>query len=195
MKLPVYILAGGRSSRFGSDKARAMVRGRSLLEHVAAMLDPMASQITVVADRIGKYDDLGYRTIADAKPHLGPVAGLGRALEDLGGERRWLLLCSCDALVIRAAWLRTLVESMSDECDAVAYRGDRWQPMPGLYRSTALPRVIAQLDQDRRSMQSLLQSLCTAALPLPEDWPEHWQANTPADVARIDLDGGSGRPD
>ena len=79
-RLPIYILAGGRSSRFGSDKARAVLDGEPLIKRVARMAMPIAESTTIVADRTGKYDDLGLRSIADDPPHLGPLGGLAAAL-------------------------------------------------------------------------------------------------------------------
>jgi len=184
-QLPVYILAGGRSSRFGSDKARALRRGRPLLCHVAAMLEPVASRITVVADRARKYDDLGFRTVADRQPGRGPLGGLAGALADLPGERHWLLLCSCDAAVLRSAWLHQLLAYRGAGHDAVAFRSSRWQPMPGLYARTARPTIADCLNGQDRSMQNLLDRLRSIAVPLPADWPEHWQINTPQDLHRV----------
>ena len=172
-RLPVYILAGGRSSRFGSDKARASLHGRPLLRHVAAMLEPVAARLTVVADCCGKYDDLGLRTLADQQPGLGPLAGLHTALGDLAPEDHWLLLCSCDAAVVRGEWLRRLIAGRSAEHDAVAFRSSRWQPMPGLYARTALPVIAHCIHGRNRSMQNLLDQLRSISLALPTDWPEH----------------------
>jgi len=187
-QLPAYILAGGQSRRFGSDKARAIFHSQPLLRHVAAMLQPVASSITVVADRDGKYDDLGFRTRADREPGLGPLGGLDTALADLPTEHDWLLLCSCDALVIQPHWLTRLIASIDAGHDAVAFRGDRWQPMPALYARTAGPVIAHWLQRDERSMQTLLDHLHTVELPLPDDWPTRWQANTPRDLTDLDAD-------
>jgi len=187
-RLPVYILAGGRSSRFGSDKARALFQGRPLLSHVAAMLEPVAASITVVADRMGKYDDLGFRTITDRRPDLGPLGGLDTAIADLPAGSDWMLLCSCDALVIRTAWLTRLIGAITDDRDAVAFRGDRWQPMPALYARPVATTVLQQIEGDHRSMQSLLDRLNVASLPMPDDWPERWQANTPAALREFNAE-------
>jgi molybdopterin-guanine dinucleotide biosynthesis protein A len=74
--IPVYLLAGGRSSRFGSDKARAELAGVPLILRLAHQVEPVASPLVVVADRRDKYLDLGLTTIADALPGLGPLGGL-----------------------------------------------------------------------------------------------------------------------
>ncbi len=197
IRLPIYILAGGRSRRFGSDKARAMFQGQPLLGHVATLLEPVASRITVVADRACKYDDLGFPTIADSLPGLGPLAGLQTALTDLPQEEDWLLLCSCDALVVRPAWLQTLLQACDarhhaeqrncaqrncEQHNAVAFRAAHWQPMPGLYSRCALPVVNQSLASEDRSMNKLLNQLTVKAVQLPTDWPQQWQANTPQEL-------------
>ena len=181
-RLPIYILAGGRSRRFGSDKARAVLNGQTLLARVAMMLEPVATSITVVADRAGKYEDLGFRTIADRRPGLGPLAGLEAALHDRSTGDGWLLLCCCDALVIQRAWLDQLLSAPRDQHDAVAFHGDYWQPMPALYAATAQPTVSALLSAGDRSMQRLLNQLTCNSQPLPHDWPDVWQANSRHDL-------------
>src|SRR3954452_12325135 len=97
LKLPVYVLAGGKSSRFGSDKARALIDGTPLIRILADRLSPFASSLTVVAEVAGKYDDLGLKTIADQVPGLGPMGGLKTILGSLPENSRspWFLLVSC----------------------------------------------------------------------------------------------------
>lgn len=180
-RLPVYILAGGRSSRFGSDKARAILDGRPLIQRVADLLSPVASAVTVVADRKDKYSDLGFRTIVDLHPGLGPLAGLETALADLPAESRWLLLCCCDAAIIQSTWLDTLLAARSAQHEAIVFAGKHAQPMPGLYAHDAVPIVTHHLKSNQRSMQHLLRETKTLKLPLPDDWPENWQINTPED--------------
>ncbi|MCC6581727.1 MAG: molybdenum cofactor guanylyltransferase [Phycisphaeraceae bacterium] len=183
-RTPVYILAGGRSSRFGSDKARASIRGGTLLKHVADMLSPVACDLTVIADHADKYRDLGFRTIADIRPGLGPLAGLHAALADLPQDHRWLLLGSCDMFVVRRHWLEHLLANADDQRDAAAFRAQRWQPMPAMYARTTAAAVEAALDSGDRSMQHLLDLLDVAEIPTPADWPADWQVNTVHDLAR-----------
>lgn len=65
------VLAGGRSSRFGSDKALAMLEGRTLLDHAAAALGPHCDAVVVV----------GRGAIADwPRADMGPLGGIAGAL-------------------------------------------------------------------------------------------------------------------
>lgn len=181
-RVPVYILAGGRSSRFGSDKARAIINDQPLICHVASLLKHIATELTVVADCADKYADLGLRTIADRRPGLGPLAGLDTALHDLSASSGWLLICSCDAIVLRRSWLDQLLTAPAAGYNAVAFKDQHWQPMPALYHTRARPTVAKHLADNDRSMQSLLNQLSAHARPLPTDWTDHWQVNTPDEL-------------
>ena len=184
--LPLYILAGGRSSRFGSDKARAVIQGQPLIRRVAGTLVPFATRITVVADVPGKYADLGLATIADATPHQGPMGGLATALADceVASGSSWLLLVACDLVDIRSVWVdRLLAHTRGGAAgrNAVVFMGQRWEPLLALYHTSILPEVTQRMTQGDRAMQRLLETLATVAVPLPADWPTIAQINTHED--------------
>lgn len=67
------VLAGGRSSRFGSDKARAMLAGRTLADHARDLLAPHADRV-VIADHGADISDR-------PRGGLGPLGGIAGALE------------------------------------------------------------------------------------------------------------------
>ncbi|MDB5584147.1 MAG: molybdenum cofactor guanylyltransferase [Bradyrhizobium sp.] len=69
------ILAGGRSRRFGSDKAEARLAGRTLLDHAIHQLQPQAEAI-VICGRTSAHLALNDRP----RPNLGPLGGINAAL-------------------------------------------------------------------------------------------------------------------
>ncbi|MBB3590981.1 molybdopterin-guanine dinucleotide biosynthesis protein A [Rhizobium sp. BK529] len=76
--IPGVVLAGGRSSRMGRDKAAVILGGRSLLDHVVSRLSPQAAHIAINAD-----DDAGHGlpVISDRIPgKAGPMAGIHAAM-------------------------------------------------------------------------------------------------------------------
>jgi molybdenum cofactor guanylyltransferase len=76
MKVLGAILAGGKSKRFGSDKAIALLNGMPLIDHVAGSLSTQCDEIIVV----GRNHN-GYRCIEDRPaPDMGPLAGLAGAM-------------------------------------------------------------------------------------------------------------------
>jgi len=93
MRVLGAILAGGRSSRFGSDKALALIDGRPMLEHVAGRLAGQCDGLVVV----GRDWPAMHRVEDRPEPGLGPLGGLAGALahaRDHGFDA--VLTSSCD---------------------------------------------------------------------------------------------------
>ena len=179
--VPGYILAGGRSRRFGRDKARAIVDGAPLIVTVARVIEAAASGLTVVARRPGEYDDLGFRTIGDVVEGMGPLGGLLTAMEDMRSPG-WLLLSACDWRGLRAGWLCRLLDARAGECDAVAFRGRRREPLLALYHTRMVGRVREHLRGDDRSMHALLASSRTVMVDAPAGWESVVNVNREVDT-------------
>lgn len=180
---PAYILAGGRSSRFGSDKARAMLDDMPLIVAVAHCVAPVAAGVRVVADVAGKYGDLGLNTIADEVPGFGPMGGLHAALRHRG--EGWLLLVCCDLVGLKPSWIELLLSRRSPELQAIAFRHDCWEPLPALYHTSLLAEVTRRIERRALAMQGLLNAVPALPLPLPDDWPRIVQVNTPAELEEV----------
>jgi len=179
------LAGGGRSRRFGSDKARAPLAGVPLIRRVADALGPACGAVYAVAAHAGVYDDLGLTTLGDDVPGLGPLGGLATALRHrrkLHGEG-WLVLASCDGVGAHAGLIERLVAHQT-RSRATVFRHARWEPMPGLYHTAALPAVEGQLQRDQRAMWRLLEAIDAEAVPWPGEAGGLAQVNTPDDLAR-----------
>ncbi|KQZ60772.1 molybdenum cofactor guanylyltransferase [Sphingopyxis sp. Root1497] len=105
MKTLGAVLAGGRSSRFGSDKAAALLAGQSLLDHALAALRPHVDAVVVVGRAIE-----GQPMIADwPAPDLGPMGGIAGALRHAEAAGFDQLLCISVDCVRLPADLRALL--------------------------------------------------------------------------------------
>lgn len=189
--MPVYILAGGRSSRFGSDKARALLDGEALITRLARQIEPVASRVSVVAEAADKYADLGLRTIADRRPGLGPLAGIEAALFDAHHISDWIIIFSCDLTAIHPAWIELLAAARRSESKVATFAepGSRRHPFPGLYHAGLLPAVASCLEEGRLAVRSLIESVDHSDVALPSDWPQVAQVNTPEHLKRADAAG------
>ncbi|MEM9420419.1 MAG: molybdenum cofactor guanylyltransferase [Planctomycetota bacterium] len=169
-----YILAGGQSQRFGSDKARYKVDGQAMLQRVAECFAPISCSTTIVAQTAGAYDDLGYPTIADAVSNAGPLAGLLTALLHVKTTAQnqdectapttqtndWILLSSCDLIHASADMVPHLTELTDGNILAVVFtRSKRYEPFPGLYHVSLLPHVEQAISDNQLSYQRLFRGL------------------------------------
>ena len=188
--IPAYILAGGRSSRFGSDKALACLDGIPLAKRLADRLAKICSSVTIVTRQGERYDELTTRSIEDEFEFLGPMAGVIRALQDtVSRENResWTLVTSCDLLEWHDAWYERMIQAVREEANqdrsphvaAFHTAEKRWQPFPGLYHVALLPIANELLNRGQRSMQMLLNHVNANTLSVSfERLPDIRSANT-----------------
>lgn len=182
--LPVYVLAGGLSRRFGSDKARAMIGGETVIQRAVSELRPFASRLCVVARTQNAFSDLGLRSIADEVKNAGPLAGIERALTDLG-EEDYLLVSACDVLGLKPLWVQALLTSIINKPQVVAYCGQHWWPLPSLWHRSALDEVRRSLNAGELSLWRLIERLDNVALPLPADFDSVINLNQVSDLQAL----------
>ena len=79
MRVLGCIIAGGKSSRMGRDKALIEWRGKALITHVAERLEPQVDLLVINAN--SEYPQLGFQVISDWIDTRTPLAGLHAALQ------------------------------------------------------------------------------------------------------------------
>lgn len=165
---PAYILAGGQSSRFGSDKARVEIAGRANVLRLAEHLQSRACAVALVAQRTSDYADLAIRTLSDVVPNEGPLAGVITVLEDLhwqlnlsAGSHKaspdantncWIL--TCDLLVKDWDWMDRLMSEHPPTALVTAYEDGSFRPFPAIYSLAMLPVAKRVWGEGGRSMRS-----------------------------------------
>ena len=189
--VPAYILTGGGSSRFGSDKARHPMPNSPQLLVLADQLRAVGHPVHFVADRADRYSDLLITCLVDVQPDSGPLAGLATALEhhreslsaNADWLQGWLMLVSCDQRQWQASWCDDLAARFQREALAIVYFDTQWQPLPGLYHVDLLPCVRQRLTLKQLSLHGLLESIDARCLKVStEQPPSRWSFNSPADL-------------
>ncbi|MFW5951113.1 MAG: molybdenum cofactor guanylyltransferase, partial [Gemmatimonadota bacterium] len=91
------ILAGGQSRRYGSPKALAEVGGARIIDRVRTALERTTTDVVLSANEPELFQDLGLPTFPDARPGLGPLAGIYTALlRAREAGRPGILVVACD---------------------------------------------------------------------------------------------------
>jgi molybdopterin-guanine dinucleotide biosynthesis protein A len=121
---PLYglVLAGGRSTRMGRDKAALAYQGRTQLERAMALLSAHVARafVSVRADQRIDAVRARFAQISDAHENLGPIAGL-LAAQAQHPEAAWLVL-ACDLPLLDEATLAHLLRARDPARAATAYR-------------------------------------------------------------------------
>jgi molybdenum cofactor guanylyltransferase len=128
--LTAFVLAGGRSSRMGRDKAFLMLQGRTLLERAKDLARSVTPDIGIV----GQQEKFGAEAVEDVIPGCGPLGGIHAALAQSKTELN--LILAVDLPFIETKFLAYLV-SRAEENNAlvtVPHAGGSWQPLCAVYR-------------------------------------------------------------
>jgi len=174
MTRPLYLLAGGGSRRFGSDKALARVGSQTLLEHVVAAFVDVVSRVTIVAplDRAYPHVHAKVSRITEANPGQGPLGGLAGALahrREHEGEG-WIWLAPCDQPDVEPGWYDRLetMRHVDDRAVVFCDASQRLQPLVGLYHTDVLPAATEALATQKRGLSRWLKQQHVRVV---EGWP------------------------
>jgi molybdopterin-guanine dinucleotide biosynthesis protein A len=179
------VLAGGSSSRFGSDKLVAQIDGVPLLRLAIDAVALVADDVLVVLSPDGDQEvPPGVRAVRDTERYEGPLAATARALDAVSTE--WALVAGGDMPSLHPAVLRELMKVAGEApVDAVVLQdGDRARPMPSVLR-TELARANARvlLASGERRLRALIDSLRAAVID-----EATWTAFDPARDTLRDVD-------
>lgn len=155
------ILAGGRSTRFGRDKATSVVDGKPMIARVFEVLSPLVRQV-LISVRFHRDDlPLEARQIEDRYPGAGPLAGLHSGL--IESDNSHVLVLASDLPYVTAEVLRHIRDAPAEaDVPVVARTPDgRLQPLCALYPRTMLQEVEEHLEAGRLAMHALLEA-CAA---------------------------------
>lgn len=172
MKVLGAVLAGGRSSRFGSDKALALHLGKPLIDHAIEALAQQGDAVAVVGR-----DRPGATSLSDwPESGCGPLGGLAGALDHAARNGFDLVLtCGVDSISLPADLLSWLAP-------APAYAAS--QPVLGLWPAAAASRLKDLLRAPgRHSMLAFAEAIGARPVKLG---PEPANVNTPEDLARLE---------
>ena len=185
------ILAGGQSSRMGSNKALVRVGGRTIIERIVERIMPLAEELILVTNTPEVYAWLGLPMFGDLIPGKGPLGGLYSALSSVHGDHT--LAVSCDQPFLNADLLRYLIGLREGYDVVVPLAPDGYpQSMHAVYGKGCLGPIRARLDADRLKMIGFFDEVRVRQVPMDEIAPidperlSFVNVNTPGDLAEAE---------
>jgi len=190
--LCAVLMAGGKSSRMGRDKALIEIQGQPLWQRQLEALRSMAVRVAVAAPTPPAWMDKQTVFIADAEGASGPLAGILAALEwaiSVGGTH--LLVTACDMPRLSAAMLRRLRTSCSPGVGVVPRGSSGSEPLAAIYPAEALPVLRNHADDGNWKLQEAVEALEAAGLCLPfpleeSDAAQFLNLNTPVELRNME---------
>jgi molybdopterin-guanine dinucleotide biosynthesis protein MobB len=185
------VLAGGASSRFGTDKALVRLDGERLLDRAVSVLRRVCPEI-VVASSHPEHEGAGWTRLPDLRPGKGPLAGIETAL--VHAERAGaagIVVLACDVSGAEPELFRSLMDELGDAAAIAPFRDGPpgFEPLCAVYRTVCAGVASRLLDDDELGTHRLFDSVGGRVLRDPV--PALANVNTREDLARLgDTSGG-----
>jgi molybdopterin-guanine dinucleotide biosynthesis protein A len=177
------ILAGGQSSRMGTNKALLEVGGVTLIERLARQFSALFDQVVVVTNTPDLYTFLDLPMTGDRIPGLGPLGGLDVLAAACATP--WLLTVPVDLVGVNECLVPTLIASAGDS-GSFAQDDDGLQPLVALWRVEKLRRAVPQaLEAGEYAMQALQERMDMACVRFTG--VRFGNLNTPADLVAAGI--------
>jgi molybdenum cofactor guanylyltransferase len=155
------ILAGGRSTRMGTNKALLPLPGNrhlTFVEHLASTLIPFCTETILVArdsNDAANYTLPGVQVITDKVPDHGPLMGLYTGLSAIQAQRA--LVVAVDMPFIQPTLISFILSQPSTDSLLVPLVNNVPQVLLAVYPRTILPLIDDRIQQGRRDPRSLLE--------------------------------------
>ena len=187
--MTALILAGGKSSRMGRDKALLKFGGETILEDRVRLTTSIFSETFIVSSESKNYQQLNLRgavVFNDFRENKGPLVGLYTGLSY--STHRVSCVLTCDMPLVNASLLQELIAFWQDSYDAVCPEDSegRLQPFPGIYSRSSRHFIHLLLDRGETAMRRLFDVLVIRPLVLGQKESEVLaNMNTPKDYEQV----------
>lgn len=188
------ILAGGRSSRMGSNKALLPRQGLRFIELIHRTLAELFDEVIVVTNTPEQYLFLPCRKVPDLYPGKGVLAGIHSGLAHSGNDG--IFVVACDMPHLNVQLIRHLCTISDGANIVIPATGKGFEPLHALYRKGCLPALEELLRGESSSRVVALLSRVSVKELLPEEiavfdpgFSSFTNINTPEEYFRLRKDG------
>lgn len=188
--ISIAVLAGGKSSRMGSNKAFVALQGQPLIEHVlnrAARCQP--NETFIVTNTSQDYAYLGLPTVGDVVPGCGSLGGIYSAISH--SRSFYTLVIACDMPFISPELIRHMAGYCAKHAyDVIVPRVDGHpQGLFAIYSKRCTASIRRKLAEKQLKVISFYNAVSVLYLDEPEyrAYINHvnpfWNINTPDQLA------------
>ena len=185
-----FILLGGKSSRYGSNKALVEIDGVRLVDRVAGVMQSIFQRVVLLTNTPEEYAYLQMPMVEDLVKGFGPMGGIYTGLMTLSDEAGFFV--ACDMPFLSESLIRHMVDLRND-FHAVVPRMD-WmlEPLHALYAKKCLPVISEAIGQHQHQILKCFAEMRVRYVDEEElrlwdpDLRSFFNINKPEDVPRRD---------
>lgn len=178
------VLAGGKSTRMGTDKAFLKLNGKPFISHILETVQEFTNEVYIISDN-QKLDGMGTHRFPDLIPGLGPIGGIHTGL--FHSKTTYNLIVACDTPFLSKETITQLILGMDKEHDVfVVQCEDVVMPLIGIYQKSCLPHFNKAMERKQFGLKKALAGLHTKTISLPKSHAKSvLNINTKLDLKNI----------
>jgi len=181
-----YILAGGKSTRLGPNKALLKLGSRTIIEKIISAIPPSAEGVKIVSNIPEDYAFLHLPVIGDIHPGCGPISGVHAGLVD--SESFFSFFLASDLPSVSRDLIEAIIAHHRGE-DILCPRTRRGlEPLCSIYSKSCIPTLEDFLRQGRHSLQEVFREITTSRAIEVVDEEALFNLNTVEDWERLHRD-------
>ena len=144
--MTAVILAGGKSSRMGSNKAFLKLKGKTFIELQIDLLREVFDDIFISANTPLEYEYLNLPVFKDIYPDKGPLGGIYTSLINSNSFHTFMLACDMPFVGVK---LIKHLKDLTKEFDVVIPKSERGlEPLHAFYSKNCIDPIKRELEED-----------------------------------------------
>jgi molybdenum cofactor guanylyltransferase len=163
------LLAGGKSTRMGREKALLPLNGLPMIQHIAELLSSVFQDVIIVGDKAESLEFLKLPIISDVFHECGPLGGIHAAL--LRSKPRSSFVVPCDTPSVSRELIEYLLDFEAATETKIASINGLPEPLCGVYSSDCLPTIERNLQNGKLSVLNSLADIGHTIVPITPDLP------------------------
>lgn len=164
MNISTGILAGGKSTRMGKNKALLTVNEKRFINKIADELSSF-SEVLISAAEKGTYEDMGLCVVYDEHRDIGPLEGIYQLLN--AAQEEYVFICAADMPFITKELVSYMTEFVCSDYDCyVLMDEEHIHPLCGIYSKKMLAQVCACIESGNFRLMKLLNGVRTKYIKL-----------------------------
>ena len=183
MKIGAIILAGGKSSRMGTDKGLLLLNGKPMIETIINTLKQITTDIIIISNNVA-YEGFGIPVYEDLIKNAGPLAGIYTGLKYSTHDKN--IVVSCDVPFVSIELLENLFENSKNFDVTIPINNNKTHQVIGVYDKKCISIFKNELDNNQRKMKVALEKINLNVVYANQfDKKEFININTPIELKEI----------
>jgi molybdopterin-guanine dinucleotide biosynthesis protein A len=158
-----YILAGGKSSRMGTDKGLLEFEGKAMIEHVIHQMKPLFEKLVIVSNN-PEYEKFGLEVIPDLIKNIGPAGGIFTALHHSDVDINFVV--SCDMPFITQEAIEFVINNTNESQIVLLENQGKLEPLFGVYAKECESIWLQLIEQNTIKLQEMVLQFKLKTIPI-----------------------------